>query len=80
MTRITELARLTGASVDEVRYLEAKRFIESRRVRLVRRMVRAYDDSDVKKVQLAIKFRRQGFTWDTAFQKALKELANPTLL
>ncbi len=66
--------------MDEVRYLEAKHFIEPKRVRLVRRMVRAYEDSDAKKVQLAIKFRRQGFTWDTACQKALKELVNPTLL
>jgi DNA-binding transcriptional MerR regulator len=79
MIRITELARLTGASVDEVRYLEAKHFIESTRVYLVRRAVRGYEDAQVRKVELTIKYRRQGFTWDMAFQKALKEMENPPL-
>jgi DNA-binding transcriptional MerR regulator len=79
MTRITELARLTGASVDEIRYLETKGFIKSSRVRLQRREVRQYQESDTRKVQTIIKYRRQGFTWDTAFQKAMKEMENPTL-
>jgi DNA-binding transcriptional MerR regulator len=79
MTRITELARSTGASVDEIRYLEAKGFIESVRVRVHTRMVREYREPDVQKVKTIIKFRRQGFTWDAAFEKAMKELENPTL-
>ncbi len=66
--------------MDEIRYLETKGFIKSARVRLVRRKVREYEGTDVRMVQLIIKYRRQGFTWDMAFQKALKELENPTLL
>ena len=80
MTRITDFSRLTGATVDELRYLETKGFIKSRRVLLLRRKVREYKDSEIPKVQSIIKFRRQGFTWDTAYQKALKEMENPTLL
>jgi DNA-binding transcriptional MerR regulator len=79
MTRITELARSTGASVDEIRYLETKGFIESVRVRVHTRRVREYGESDVRKVQAIIKFRRQGYTWDAAFGKAMKEMQNPTL-
>ena len=79
MTRITELARLTGASVDEIRYLEAKGFIKSSRVRLTSRKVRQYDESDARKVGTIVKYRRQGFTWDAAFQKAMKEIEKPTL-
>ncbi len=79
MPRITDLARATGASVDEIRYLEAKGFIKSSRVRLLTRHVREYEGSDVKKVETIIKYRRQGYTWDVAYQKANKEMENPTL-
>jgi len=80
MTRITELARLTGASVDEIRYLESKGFIKPSRVRLTSRKVRQYGDADARRVEAIVKYRRQGFTWDAAFQKAMKEIENPTLL
>lgn len=80
MPRITELARATGASVDEIRYLEAKGFLKSARLRLHSRQVRDYRDSDVRKVQIIINYRRQGFTWDAAYQKALKEMENPRLI
>ena len=79
MIRITELARRIGASVDELRYLERKGFVSPVRTKLKRREVRQYQDGDVQKVQLTIKYRRQGFTWDVAFQKALQELQNPRL-
>jgi DNA-binding transcriptional MerR regulator len=79
MPRITELARLTGASVDEIRYLETKGFITSKRVRVLTRRVREYPDSDIRRVQTIVAYRRQGFTWDAAYQRALKELENPTL-
>ncbi len=79
MFRITETARLTDASVDEVRYLERMGFLSSVRTSLQRREVRQYDESDVEKLRLAIKYRRQGFTWDASCQKALAELENPTL-
>ena len=79
MLRITELARITGASVDEVHYLEKKGFIQSIKSRLTQRDVRHFQDTDTRKIQLIIKYRRQGFTWDTAFQKAQQELNKPTL-
>ena len=79
MIRITELARRTGASVDELRYLERKGFVSPMRARLKRREVRQYQDRDVPKLQLTIKYRRQGFTWDVAFEKALEELQSPRL-
>jgi DNA-binding transcriptional MerR regulator len=79
MLRITELARKTGASVDEVHYLEKKGFIQSVKTRLTEREVRHFEDTDTRKIQLIIKYRRQGFTWDMAFQKAQQELNKPTL-
>jgi DNA-binding transcriptional MerR regulator len=79
MLRITELARKTGASVDELHYLEKKGFIQSVKTRLTEREVRHFEDTDTRKIQLIIKFRRQGFTWDMAFQKAQQELNKPTL-
>ena len=79
MPRITELARLTGASVDEIRYLETKGFVKSRRVRVLTRKVREYPDSDVRKLQAIVRYRREGFTWDAAYHRALNELENPTL-
>ena len=79
MLRITELARKTGASVDEIHYLEKKGFIQSIKSRLTKRDVRHFQDADTRKVQLIIKYRRQGFTWDVAFQKAKQEINKPTL-
>ena len=78
--RITELARQAGASVDEIRYLETKGFIESARLRLKTRQVRQYRDEDLRRVQAIIKYRRQGFTWDAALLRAEKEVQNPPLL
>lgn len=74
-----ELARTAGVSVDELRYMERKGFISPVRTRLKRREVRQYQDTDIRKVQLIIKYRRQGFTWDAAFKKAMQELENPPL-
>ncbi len=74
------MAKTTGASVDEIRYLETKGFIKSRKVRLRARQVREYTDGEARKVQVIIKYRRQGFTWDAAYQRALKEIENPSLL
>jgi DNA-binding transcriptional MerR regulator len=79
MLRITELARKTGASVDEIHYLEKKGFIKSVKSRLTEREVRQFQDTDTRKIQVIIKYRRQGFTWDVAFQKAQQEHNKPTL-
>ncbi len=79
MLRITEMARKTGASVDELRYIERKGFINSTRKHLSQREVRQYRDSDIGKIGLIIKYRRQGFTWDAAYKKALEEMNKPSL-
>lgn len=76
---VVALSRLTGAAVDELRYMERKGFISSIKVRIKQREVRQYQDGDIRKIQLIIKYRHQGFTWDVAFQKALRELENPPL-
>ena len=80
MLHITELAKITGASVDELRYLERKGFLNPSRRQLKRRKVRQYQEADIRKVQLIIEYRRQGFTWNVAFQKAMPEVENPLLL
>lgn len=77
--RITEFAKQTGASADELRYMDMKGFIKSERIRLKQREVRQYHESDIRRVQLIIRYRRQGFTWDAAYQRALRELENPLL-
>ncbi len=77
--RITQLAGITEASVDELRYMERKGFVQPIRRRLKQRQVREYRDADVQKVQRIIKYRRQGFTWDAACQRALRDLENPPL-
>ena len=65
--------------MDELHYLERKGFISPVRAILKRRKVRQYPDADIRKLQLTIKYRREGFTWDVAFQKALQELQIPRL-
>ena len=80
MLHITELAKITGASVDELRYLERKGLLHPSRTQLKRRKVRQYQETDIRKVQLIIKYHRQGFTWNVAFQKAMGEVENPLLL
>lgn len=77
---ITELCRLTGASADEVRYMERKGFITPAREQVGQRTVRLYQETDLQKVRLILKHRRLGFTWDSAFKRAVQELENPLLL
>jgi len=79
MLRITDLARRTGATIDEIRYLETKGFIKSKRTKLKTREVRQFEESCVRTVECIIKFRRQGFTWKSAYEKARQEIDKPTL-
>lgn len=79
MLRITELARQTGASVDEIHYLEKKGIIKSKRVRLKQRAVRQFDEKSIRTIELIIKYRRQGFTWNVAYEKTRQEINKPAL-
>lgn len=76
---ITEISRITGASMDELRYMERKGFLNPVLIKLKKRQVRDYQNADVRKVNVIIKYRRQGFMWDAAFNKAALELENPPL-
>ena len=76
---ITEMSRLSGASTDELRYMERKGFLVSMAHVLKHRQVRDYPESEVGKARLIAKYRKLGFTWDAAFRKAQEELVNPPL-
>ena len=78
--RITQVSKLVGATTDEIRYLESKGYIQSRRILLMKRGVRDYAESEVRKIELIIKYRREGFELEAAYQKALEELQRPRLI
>ena len=79
MLHITELAKHTGATVDEIRYLEKKGFITPERTRLNTREIRQYLEQDIRTIEIITKYRRLGFTWNVAFQKARQEIDKPAL-
>lgn len=70
---------MTGTSADELRYMERKGFLSPVRIKIKQREVRQYGEADIRMVRLITKYRRMGFTWDVAHEKALSELANPPL-
>ncbi len=77
---ITELAKNIGASVDQIRYLEKKGFVESTWVKLRKRKVRFYSEGEATKVRLIIKYLDQGFRYDVAYGKAVEEIQSPQLI
>ena len=77
---ITELARRTGGTIDQIRYLERKGYIEPSWVQLKNRHVRDYPESEVKKVEIVVKYLHQGFRYDVAYQKAMEEIQSPRLI
>jgi DNA-binding transcriptional MerR regulator len=80
MMRITEIAKLIGATTDQIRYLESKGYVHGGRIMLDKRQVRDYAESEVQKIELIIKYRRQGFEIEAAYRKALDELHRPRLI
>ena len=77
---ITKLAKDTGASVDQIRYLEKKGFVESTWMKLRKRKVRFYSEEEVTKVRLIIKYLDQGFRYDVAYEKTTEEIRSPQLI
>ncbi|MDP2719148.1 MAG: MerR family transcriptional regulator [Dehalococcoidia bacterium] len=77
--RITEMSRVTGASPDEIRYMERKGYFDVSITTIKKRRVRDYMESDVPKIKSIIKYRKLGYTWDTAFNKGLQDFQNPQL-
>ncbi len=78
--RITEVAKSTGATPDQVRYLEKKKYIRSRWKQLKTRRVKDYSATEVRKIEHIIKYLDQGFKYDIAYQKAMEELDQPHLI
>lgn len=78
--RITEVARRTGATPDQIRYLERKRYITPQWASLKKRRVREYSESELLKIEFIVKYLRQGFKHEVAYQKALDELKQPRLV
>ena len=78
--RITEVAKQLGILPDEIRWLERKGYIKTKWVVLKNRRVRDYSKKEVRKIELIIKYRRQGFEHGVAYQKAIEEIENPRLL
>ena len=78
--RITEIAKQIGATPDEIRYFEKKGYVQSRWMRLNTRCVRDYSDSEVRKIELLVKYRRQGFEHEVAHNKATQEIEQPRLV
>lgn len=78
--RITEVAKSTGATPDQVRYLEKKKYIRSRWKLLKTRRVRDYSTTEMHKIAPIIKYLDQAFKYDIAYQKAMEELAQPRLI
>ncbi len=71
---ITELSKESGASLDQIRYLEKKGFVISTWVKLRKRKVRFYSEGETTKVRLIIKYFDQGFRYDIAYEKAIEEI------
>ncbi len=78
--RITNAYEQTGATPDEIRYFERKGFIKSRWKRLKARRVRDYPETEIEKIKLIVKYRRQGFELDVAHKKAMDEMERPRLV
>ena len=78
--RISELAKESGATTDLIRYLETKGFIQPKRLKLQKRIVRDYSEEQVELVKLIAKYIEEGFKHDAAYGKATNQLSNPRLL
>ena len=78
--RVTEVARWTGATSYEIRYCERKGFMQAGTTRLKERLVRDYPEAELQKIRLIVKYRRQRFRHDTAYEKALEEIERPRLI
>ena len=78
--QITEVAKLVGSTTDDIRYFERKGYVSCRWVILKKRQVRDYSDAEVRKIELLVKFRRQGFQHSAAYTRAVEELEQPLLI
>ncbi len=78
--RQSDVVKQTGASRDELRYFERKGFIRSERKCVKTRWVRDYSEEDIPLIRLIVKYRRERFERDAAYEKAKEELRRPRLI
>ena len=78
--RITELAKLVGASTDEIRWLERRSYVQPTWVSIGKRTVRDYPEPEVRKIELIFRYRREGFEHYAAYARAVKDLEEPRLI
>lgn len=77
--RQSEVTRRTGASRDELRYFEDKGYVRPGKVRLKKRVVRDYSESDVRLIELIMKYKAKRLILDAAYDQAKRELTQPGL-
>lgn len=78
--RITDVAKLVGVMPDAIRWFEKKGYVKPTWKTLKKRQVRDYPEVEVQKIKLIVKYRREGFEHEVAYQKAKEELERPQLL
>jgi len=77
---ITELSKDTGATVDQIRYLERKGYVQAEWKQLSKRKVRFYPESQVATIQSIMKYFNLGYRYDVAYRKTIEEVQKPRLL
>ena len=78
--RITEVARHLGVMPDEIRWFERKGYVEPTWTAFGNRRVRDYPEDQVRRIQVIVKYRREGYEHAAAYEKALQELENPRMV
>ena len=68
-----ELVKNIGISHQKLYYLEQKGYIRPKKIPIAGREFRNYSEQEVKKIKLIWKYLKQGFKYDTAYQKAMNE-------
>ena len=77
--RITELAKHSKLNRDRIRYLVLKGYIEPDTIKIKNRVVSDFPENEVKKTEYMAKYVEQGYKYDVAYEKAIKDMQNPQL-
>ena len=77
--KTSQLVKKLQITRDTLYYLEKKGFIEPKKTKTGKKLIREYSEEDVRKVELIWKHLKMGFKYEVAYGKALEELSNPGL-
>ena len=80
LMRQSEVIKETGATRDEIRYFERKGYVQPKLMHLKQRTVKNYSEREARLIGLIVKYRRERFELDAAYEKAKEELARPRLV